>query len=358
MVRYLLDAKTASLQFVHVPMDFSSSIGDSGNPSLVKSLRLIRVLWRVLLARVMYRSCKTVYYPPSGATRVSLARDVVVLTIVRSLFPKIIFHFHASGLETSYSRRSFIERKLIRRVYGHPDAAVMLSKLAPNEGRFCGALTEYVIPNGVPDPYNDYPKDQERRAVGRVPVILFVGIIGHPKGAVRLLRAAAILSRAGLSFRVKLVGDVDHEFARSQLQSLVDELDLTSIVEVTGVLTGHDKHLAYEHADIMCFPTLFEHETFPLVLLEAQSHTLPVVASDWRAIPDIVTHGTDGFLATHADVTETADYLKRLLEDHALRNRMGAAGRDSFERRFRVETFQDRLTEAIERTAKGGLQDA
>ena len=336
-------------------MDFSDSIGDSGNLRLSKVLRLARVLWRIIVVRYSDANCRTVYYPPSGATRASLFRDVLILGLTRRLFPRIIFHFHASGLSDSYATRSKLERWLIRRTYGRPDAAVTLSPLAPKEGRFCEALTEFIIPNGVPDPYSDQPDRGDALRGATPPVVLFVGIVGHPKGAVRLLEAASMLSASGCDFQVKLVGDVDHALGKAQLSRIIDDLDLESRTELCGVLTGEDKHLAYETADIMCFPSLFEHETFPLVLLEAQAHRLPVVSSDWRAIPDIVTHGEDGFLATQADANETARFLRLLIDDPDLRRSMGQNARQSYERRFRIETFQSKICSAIESVAEGGF---
>ena len=69
-----------------------------------------------------------------------------------------------------------------------------------------------------------------------------------------------------------------------------------------------------------------QYEGFAMVLLEAMSCGLPVVASDCRSGPaEIVTHGEDGFLVAPGDIEGMAAALDRLLSDPSLRDAMGAA---------------------------------
>lgn len=66
------------------------------------------------------------------------------------------------------------------------------------------------------------------------------------------------------------------------------------------------------------------------VVLEAFARGRTVVATGAGGIPDIVTDGEDGLLVPRADTRALVDALVRVLEDHALAVRLGAAARESY----------------------------
>ncbi len=75
-------------------------------------------------------------------------------------------------------------------------------------------------------------------------------------------------------------------------------------------------------------------ELLGLVLLEAMWHSTPVVASRVGGIPEIVHHRENGILVPPGDVDELERALVFLLEDSALRARLGSAGREMVETGF------------------------
>ena len=75
------------------------------------------------------------------------------------------------------------------------------------------------------------------------------------------------------------------------------------------------------------------YEPFGLVMPEAMSYGLPVVAFDCPYGPsDIITDGVDGFLIKDRSIEGFADRVCQLIEDEDLRRRMGAAGVQSSQR--------------------------
>ena len=99
-----------------------------------------------------------------------------------------------------------------------------------------------------------------------------------------------------------------------------------------------------------CLPTL--NEPFGLVLLEAFSYGLPVVATRIGAIPEIVTEGESGYLVTPQDSCELARALELLLTDPARCERFGAFGRTSLANRYSWENTSMKLAAYIERTTR------
>ena len=73
------------------------------------------------------------------------------------------------------------------------------------------------------------------------------------------------------------------------------------------------------------------HEPFGIVNLEAMAAGKAVVATRVGGVPEIVTDGENGLLVEPEDSAELATALRRLADDAALRERLGAAGRQRAE---------------------------
>jgi glycosyltransferase involved in cell wall biosynthesis len=93
-----------------------------------------------------------------------------------------------------------------------------------------------------------------------------------------------------------LVGDGP---ARATLQRQHPDL------EFAGVRTGEDLARHYASADLFLFPS--ETDTFGNVTLEAMASGLPVVAFDYAAAHQHITHGRDGLLAPFGDAGAFVD---------------------------------------------------
>lgn len=84
-------------------------------------------------------------------------------------------------------------------------------------------------------------------------------------------------------------------------------------------------------------------ETFGLVVIEAQSLRIPVIASDSGGVPEIITHGKDGLLVTPHDVDALADAVTNLYNNSALRSEIARTGQKMVEERFRLERHMEKL---------------
>jgi glycosyltransferase involved in cell wall biosynthesis len=85
-------------------------------------------------------------------------------------------------------------------------------------------------------------------------------------------------------------------------------------------------------------------EGFGFSFLEAMAYGKPVVAGNRDAAMEVVRHGEAGLLIDPADVTGLIGAIARLLDDPALRQRMGARGAEIVARDFAFPVFRTRLT--------------
>jgi len=86
-----------------------------------------------------------------------------------------------------------------------------------------------------------------------------------------------------------LAGSFASEEEKARVSAAIDEAnkateDTRPCVTLAGFLDSGQKKSALEKADCLVFPTFYENEAQPLVLLEAMSAGLPVITTSWRGV--------------------------------------------------------------------------
>jgi glycosyltransferase involved in cell wall biosynthesis len=144
------------------------------------------------------------------------------------------------------------------------------------------------------------------------PLFLYVGRLSAEKEIERL----RLILLANPKARLALVGDGPH---RTHLQQHFAGLP----VHMAGFLHGEVLAQAYASSDIFIMPS--RSETLGLVILEAMSSGLPVVAARAGGIPEMVQDGVNGFLFD--EEAEAIVAIEQLLTTPTLRETIGHAAR-------------------------------
>ena len=280
-----------------------------------------------------------------------MLRDLAILCLTCWMFHKTIFHFHAAGISEIYPSLPWYLKFLFRWGYFKPDVAIRLSEHNPDDGTFLHARNNCLVPNGIVD---HYPAMQNPvKNENTICTLLFVGLVSESKGILVFVDVMRILAERGLLVQAKIVGQFESpEFERVVL-SRIKDLGLAERFEFTGVLTGSLKHQAYMDADIFCFPTFFESESFGLVVAEAMQFELPVVASRWRGVQSLVIDERTGFLTPAHESEVMADKIEHLAVAPELRHQMGRAGRQRYLKEYSIEKFHDRMDHCFSLGSQG-----
>ena len=177
--------------------------------------------------------------------------------------------------------------------------------------------------------------------------LLFLSNLIPSKGVYVLLDACRILKDKGLDFQCNFVGGETKEIDRARFEAEVQRRGLEGMVRYEGPKYGEEKEEYWRSSDVFVFPTYYFNECFPLVILEAMQHGLPVVSTTEGAVPDMVADGVNGFVCERKDVSGLAGALERLITDAALRMRMGEVGRKRYEEEFTLERFEERFASIL-----------
>jgi len=179
-----------------------------------------------------------------------------------------------------------------------------------------------VIPNGV-----DLGRFQRAVPIARwqdgTPNILFVGRLEDRKGLPHLLKAFRLIRKSDTDARLLVVGSGPQE---REARRYVMTRGLSN-VEFLGRVTDEEKAQLFRTADIYVSPATGR-ESFGIVLLEAMAAGAPIVCSDIHGYTGVVQRGRQAILTPPGDPKALAAGITQLLDDPALRARMGAAGRE------------------------------
>lgn len=322
------------------PLRFADSIDDIGRIRVRKIARSFLTAWRLIL-RVAKRPPDLAYFtvsPVGGA----FYRDCLFLAVLKMFRVPRVLHLHGKGVNPA-SRRIW-RRALYRWAF----RKAWVIQLSPALAQDVAGVTSHdrllFVPNGVLD-RAAYP--DRNHLPSRIPRILFLSNMKQEKGPLVLLEALGELHRRGVSFHATFAGAPTAGCIEA-FDSGVERLGLGGQVRYVGPVYGDAKESLLAEHDVFAFPTFYPQEAFPIVLLEAMQHSLPVVTTFEGAIPDVVEDGVTGYLVPQRDVLSLASRLAELLSSPTQRVAMGRKGRARYLDRFTLEHFEQRLADALQ----------
>jgi phosphatidylinositol alpha-1,6-mannosyltransferase len=181
----------------------------------------------------------------------------------------------------------------------------------------------------------DLPTDgvlERHGLVGR-PVVVCVSRLVARKGQDVLIRAMTEIRRRVPGAALLIVGDGPYRSALERLAAGVP----SGSVAFAGQVSEEELPTYYAAGHVFAMPCRtrlggLEVEGWGNVFIEAAACGRPVVVGDSGGARESVVDGETGVLVDGRSVEQVADAVSRLLEDPALADRMGKAGRERVER--------------------------
>ena len=195
----------------------------------------------------------------------------------------------------------------------------------------------------IPDPL---PFQVEAKSDLHAKRIITIGRYAYQKGYDMLLRSWAEIEKKFPDWQLAIYGMGNQDSLRNQMKDL-------GIDSARCILNGPvgDVTKEYLNSSVFVLPSRFE--GFGLVIIEAMSCGVPVVAFNCPMGPDeIITDGEDGFLVPVGDVCALADKLQTLMPDQELRMKFSeTAYRNSA--RYRIERISNQWIQLFTQLTAG-----
>ena len=171
---------------------------------------------------------------------------------------------------------------------------------------------------------------------GRAPLdahtAIAAGRLVQQKNFASLVRAWESVHRRYSDWRLEIWGD---GCMKDDLQEQIDRNDLADTVR----LMGYTQDLSSMLSAASVFVLTSMYEGFGMVILEAMQAGLPVVSYACPCGPlDLISDGVDGYLVPQGDETMLSERICELIENEALRKKMGAAAQENA-REYAIESI-------------------
>jgi glycosyltransferase involved in cell wall biosynthesis len=283
----------------------------------------------------------------------AMLRDALLLLPAIGARCKLVIELNGSNFRRYYEGTTWPLQILIRYLLRHSARVIVLGdRLRPI---FAGLVADervVTIPNGVDGaPFARLRAQPAPRPANGFQVTYLSNLI-ETKGYEYVLQAAPLILERVPNVHFTLAGSPVYEDNQSLAyqQAAIDGLG--DHVSFPSVVVGDVKCRLLLDSDVFVFPPIAP-EGQPLVLLEAMAAGLPIVTTDQGAILETVLDGVNGFIVPARDAVALAEKVILLLQDEALRRRMGQASRERFEAHYTLErwckdiarVFQDVLAE-------------
>ena len=204
------------------------------------------------------------------------------------------------------------------------------------------------LPNGVDyERFATPVKTNVRKAFGIPPyrtLLLCVSRIDDQKNQKLLVRFVSTLTEEGENVHALLIGPPSTDYYLKELTELAKELQVDDRVTIVPGLGADDERLiaAYQDSDVFIMPS--RDETFGIVVLEAWSAGLPVLASAVGGLKQLVRDGENGLLFEPDNLGSLLNAY-RTLSRYGLKDKLAANARREAETRYSYNTMSSRLAE-------------
>ncbi|SDS16036.1 Glycosyltransferase involved in cell wall bisynthesis [Friedmanniella luteola] len=279
------------------------------------------------------------------ASHGSTYRKLVVARVARSLGIPYLIHLHGARFHHFLGGAPSFVRRRVRLMFAGAARVVVLGEVwrcfvAEEMPEVAGRVV--VLPNATPTPTLAHVPSRTVR-------FLFLGRIGERKGVPQLLEALGRLPRES-GWRATIAGDGDLSTARAR----VVELGLQERVELPGWVGPDAVASLLAASDVLVLASY--DENLPMSVIEAMAAGLAVVTTPVGATRDLVVDGETGLLVPPGDVGALTAALQRLLDDPALRRRLGAAAQTDHAERLEIGQYVARLEALWREVAEGGQE--
>ena len=271
-------------------------------------------------------------------------RDFPLLFILAILRVPTIVHLHGGSVSGFFGASRPVQWLSVK-AFRKAAAVVVITRAIEARARYLlGSNTVRYIPNMLPSGYGVSARSPRQDPTSIT--VLHVGWQSREKGTLVVLEVASRLPQ----LHFVLVGRVPADF-QPLLDKRIASLGLQKRVTFTGPIFGDALQRKYRSADLMLLPT--QGEGFPMVVLEAMAHRLPVVATDVGAIADMLGAGSDspaGFVVPsdrQMDIEALVSYVNILATTSTLRETLGSNGGQRVRREYDATAIVRRLDHLI-----------
>lgn len=233
------------------------------------------------------------------AMKGSFIRKAILTAILKTLGGKVILHLHGSEFKTFYSKFKF--KYLVVKVFENANCVIVLSQHWFDFVKGIAVNADVRIINNYVEPI----KNIEKTKVDDF-VFLFLGAIGKRKGVFDLLSSFDNLYKKNSKVKLIIGGNDDQNILLKE----IEKLDSSAAIDFKGWIGYEEKTNLMNNADCLVLPSY--NEGLPMVILEAMSAKLAVIATPVGGIPEVISDNVNGLLVEPGDRCQLENAMDKI----------------------------------------------
>jgi glycosyltransferase involved in cell wall biosynthesis len=290
---------------------------------------------------------KSIVYIQTSQSKMGFLRDKLIVSISKFFGAKVIGHLHGGNYNQFYEEQSPVFKRTIKKFLLDFDKTIVLSSNLKPMFDFQPLMRHRIITvlNGVGEvnhltkakSIQDYSKENPLQ-------LLYLSNLIESKGYLVFLDALNQLKQNGIFFEAKFCGLFRAENDQSSYESpehaeadflmRIEAYQLVDCVKYIGLVRGKEKEDLLKKAHFFVLPTAYTNEGQPLSIIEAMSFGCVVVSTNYRAIPEMITHGHDGLLIDKPQPDAIVECITACLNDKPLYTTLSGNAIQSFNEKF------------------------
>lgn len=172
----------------------------------------------------------------------------------------------------------------------------------------------------------------------------FIGQVNEPKGVRHLIESTLAILSKGYKISLLIAGSLDYDKEFSQEISSIIPEKYKSLIIFLGEIENLD--LFFNYIDVLCIPSI-KQEPLANVLSEAKYHSCPSIIYPSGGLPELVTHGVDGYICSSPTSNDLYESMKfYILNKHLIPTQGQAAFSSIPKYGIDRETFEDKWIKA------------
>lgn len=299
----------------------------------------VNYIFRIASALIFQRP-KAIYIG-LPKTYAAFARNSSIIYLASLLNIKVLAELHGMSLpfiSTTKGRKLF--ERTIKRVFAIRVLSQSIGLYLRDNG-YNGNI--YVVDNGIRRPI-ELNKIKKTDSLN----LLYLGAISEAKGFDNLIELAILLKAQNLKFKLNVIGEwVNPKYKKASMK-IISTKNLDGDFHFHGFLGGDIKWQAIIENNFLLHLTKFDGQ--PLAIIEALSLGIPVFAYKVGGIPEMLTHGKDGFLVNN--VAEIAQLLSEIKEEKLSYSDLQTNALATYAKRFTPQIMAEKITRMIEESTK------
>lgn len=173
--------------------------------------------------------------------------------------------------------------------------------------------------------------------------IISIGRLSEEKGFLDLVDVFEIVSNKNPDWQLHIVGD---GVKRQEIEKKIQEKGLETKISLLGFQTEEQITNLLLQSSIYVMTSF--HESFGLVLIEAESFGIPLLAFDSAQGPkEIIENGKNGFLISNRNKEQMAEKISELITNEEIREKIGQVAREK-SAQYKMENVENIWYELVE----------